>query len=52
VQGLSRPLRLASIAIETLVRFETTTESSFGLLFGVSFREGHGELLYTVWIVG
>ena len=36
MQGFSSPLSLALVALEALVRFEATTLSGFGVLFGVS----------------
>jgi hypothetical protein len=52
LEGRSGMLRLAAVARETRMRFQATTLAGFGVVFGVSFREGHGELLCTVWIVG
>jgi hypothetical protein len=51
LECLSCLLRLAPIALEALVCFEAAPESGFTLLFGVSFRGDHQDLLCTVWIV-
>jgi hypothetical protein len=48
VQGLGGPLRLAPIARKTFMGLQATALSGFGVLFGVSFAEGHGMLLRTM----
>ena len=50
MQGLSRPLSLAPIALEALVRMLAAALSGLGLLFGVSLSLGQGNLLRTVTI--
>ena len=50
LQDLGGVLRLAAIMREALVRCAAATRSGFGLFFGVSCGEGHGVLLYAVWV--
>jgi hypothetical protein len=51
LQALGSLLRLEAVTIEALLRFEATTVSGFGVLFGVSFHGGHGALLRSVWVL-
>jgi len=45
--GLDRVLGLSPLLLEAFLGFEPTVLSGFGLLGGVSFHRGHGELLRT-----
>ena len=49
-QDLGGVLCLAAIMREALLHCAAATRSGFGLFFGVSCGEGHGVLLYAVWV--
>ena len=51
LEGLSSPLRLAPITLQTLLRCAAATLSGFGVFFCGSFAGGHGALLQTILLV-
>ena len=52
LEGFGGLLCLAAVARKALLRCATATLSGFGLLFGISCRGGHGEILCTVRVFG
>ena len=50
MEGLCSPLCVALVPLKALLSVVAAARSGFGLLFGVSFAEGHSVLLETVML--
>jgi hypothetical protein len=48
MQGFGGLLRLAPVAVETLLSVAMIALSGFGMFFGLSFGRGHADLLRIV----